>query len=114
MLALPGLLSGNSSSLRFAYTGSPYFRPNGYFVFVHFPTTLVTEHEQYFIHDFVSIVSAVGGGLGLFLGFSCFSIASRLTMMLQRRVGKRRNDNKHKEGEEEEEEEAPVKEREEV
>ncbi len=34
-------------------------------------------NEQYVVYDFATFVSAVGGGLGLFLGFSCLSIASK-------------------------------------
>ena len=65
--------------------GSIFHNTEGYVIFVHFPTVLVVDHEQYFIHDFVSIVSAVGGGLGLFLGFSCFSIASQLTKLIHKK-----------------------------
>ena len=48
-------------------------------------------HEQYLIHDFVSIVSAVGGGLGLFLGFSCFSIVSQVAKGLHKVMPLKKN-----------------------
>ena len=66
--------------------GSAFYNSDGYVVFLHFPNMMVIDHEQYVIYDFVSIVSAVGGGLGLFLGFSCFSIASRLSKVMKTRL----------------------------
>ncbi len=43
-------------------------------VYVHFPSTFETLLKEYYIYDEVAIVSAVGGALGLFLGFSCLSV----------------------------------------
>ena len=34
----------------------------------------VDTTTEYYLYDFATIVSAVGGNLGLFLGFSCYSI----------------------------------------
>ncbi len=36
-------------------------------------SNMVEEHEEYEVYDFSGIVAALGGSLGLFLGFSCFS-----------------------------------------
>ena len=33
---------------------------------------------EYYLYDFPAIVSAVGGNLGLFLGFSCYSTGKSL------------------------------------
>ena len=52
--------------------------------------TLVTE--ELLLHDFNSIISAVGGSLGLFLGFSCLQgamwivdiVCRHITKLLQR------------------------------
>ncbi len=38
---------------------------------VFYPTNTVTVEEQYELFDVNEIVSAVGGSMGLFLGFSC-------------------------------------------
>ena len=53
--------------------------------------------EELLLHDLNSIVSAVGGSLGLFLGFSCFQVAmwmagivSTHTAHLQLRLGRKR------------------------
>ncbi len=40
-------------------------------VVVFYPTNTVTVEEQYELFDVNEIVSAVGGSMGLFLGFSC-------------------------------------------
>ena len=51
-------------------------------LFVHFHTAVETTHEQYFIHDGASIVAAIGGGLGLFLGFSCLTVMTKAIQFL--------------------------------
>lgn len=53
-------------------------RNDGIDVFPHFESSLVILNEQYVVYDLPSFVSAVGGGLGLFLGFSCLSIFTRV------------------------------------
>ena len=44
-------------------------------LYAHFPTTMETIHTEFYIYDWVAIISEVGGALGLFLGFSCLSVA---------------------------------------
>ena len=46
-------------------------------VYVHFPSTLEEVHEEYYIYEADTIVAAVGGALGLFLGFSCLKVLLR-------------------------------------
>ncbi len=41
-------------------------------VYVSYTTTRVMVSEEYQLFDFGAIVAAVGGSLGLFLGFSCW------------------------------------------
>ncbi len=43
-------------------------------VFVRFETNEVMLLEEYLVYDFNDIVAAVGGSLGLFLGFSCLQV----------------------------------------
>ena len=38
----------------------------------------VTSTTEYYLYDFAAIVSAVGGNMGLFLGFSCYSTGKSL------------------------------------
>ena len=45
-------------------------------VYMHFPSAFENLHKEFFIFDEVTIISAIGGGLGLFLGFSCLSTLS--------------------------------------
>ena len=54
------------------------YRENKSCIFVQNPDNLKAVKEQYLIYDGPAIISAVGGGLGLFLGFSCFSVAKTL------------------------------------
>lgn len=43
---------------------------NQIFVYIEMPNTDITIIEEFVIFDFNSIVSSVGGSMGLFLGFS--------------------------------------------
>ena len=38
----------------------------------------VTTTMEYYLYDLPAIVSAVGGNLGLFLGFSCYGMGKSL------------------------------------
>ena len=38
----------------------------------------ILSTTEYYLYDFAAIVSAVGGNMGLFLGFSCYSIGKSL------------------------------------
>ena len=44
-----------------------------YDLFFTYPIAVVESHEEYLILDAPGIIASVGGGLGLFLGFSCLS-----------------------------------------
>lgn len=49
--------------------------PNGYFhLNMFFHTLEVEERTETFVYDIVNFLSAAGGNLGLFIGFSCFSV----------------------------------------
>ncbi len=56
---------------------------NKTFIFVYYHTTRVMVYEDYLLFDFGSIVSAVGGSLGLFLGFSCWQMVKGLSALKQ-------------------------------
>ncbi len=47
-------------------------------VYVFYRTTLVKTDTEYVLYDASTIVAAVGGSLGLFLGFSCWQCVSAL------------------------------------
>ncbi len=51
---------------------------DGFSVYAYFYAEVETEHEQYFLHDPASVISAVGGALGLFLGFSCLALGTKV------------------------------------
>ena len=69
---------GLSTSLHNSMANSARYMERGWSLFLAFSQEYETVSEEYQIYDFNGIVSAVGGGLGLFLGFSCFSLASAL------------------------------------
>ena len=47
------------------------------FVYLFYQNLVVPIEEEYLLFDFNSIVSAVGGSLSLFLGFSCYELVKR-------------------------------------
>jgi hypothetical protein len=47
-------------------------------LFIYWDTLEVSIEEEYLLFDFNAIVSAVGGSLGLFLGFSCLDFLLKL------------------------------------
>jgi hypothetical protein len=42
----------------------------------------VTTSTEYYIYDFTAVVASIGGGIGMFLGFSCFGVASKAVSAL--------------------------------
>lgn len=51
---------------------SPIYTNDSYIdVYLHWESGTISIEEEYLLMDFSAIVSAVGGSLGLFLGFSC-------------------------------------------
>ena len=47
---------------------------NDFALYVYFSTLNVEQQIENFDYDFASFLAAVGGNLGLFLGFSCLSV----------------------------------------
>ena len=39
---------------------------------------LQTNHIEYYVYDLTAVVSSIGGGIGIFLGYSCFGVASSM------------------------------------
>ena len=37
---------------------------------------LETNYIEYYVYDITAVVSSIGGGIGIFLGYSCFGVAS--------------------------------------
>ena len=56
--------------------------PNETYFFLSFETLEMESHEEYLIFNLSSIVSAVGGSLGLFLGFSFLGVIEGLMARL--------------------------------
>ena len=46
-------------------------------MYISFLDSLLANEVEYLVYDLNGIVAAVGGGLGLFLGFSVFSVATK-------------------------------------
>ena len=45
-------------------------------LFISIASALKTNHKEYYMYDFTAIVSSLGGGIGIFLGYSCFGVIS--------------------------------------
>ena len=50
------------------------------------PLGILLLEEEMLLYDLNSIVSAVGGSLGLFLGFSCFQVALWMASCVFKRI----------------------------
>jgi hypothetical protein len=46
------------------------------FVYVTMTSDLSKLSSEYYIYDFVAVISSIGGGIGMFLGYSCFGTIS--------------------------------------
>ena len=55
-------------------------------IFVYFTTTTVEKKEEYFLYDLMNLTSALGGTMGLLLGYSLLSILLSLIKFLERCV----------------------------
>ena len=53
-------------------------------MYVYFATTTVEKKEEYFLYDTMSLTSALGGTVGLLLGYSLLSILLSLIKFLER------------------------------
>jgi Amiloride-sensitive sodium channel len=51
-------------------------------VWIYFSTTTVMIQEEYLLYDMGTVVAAVGGNLGLFIGFSCLNLFEMMTTKL--------------------------------
>ena len=48
-----------------------------YDICIIYPSNEVLKYDEYYIYDINGIVASVGGGLGLFLGFSCLTMITK-------------------------------------
>ena len=65
---------------------------DGYYIIWAFYSTLnVNEKIETYVFDFTSALVAVGGSLGLFVGWSIFSMVSTLIDFINLHVNKRQN-----------------------
>jgi hypothetical protein len=51
-------------------------------VWIYFSSTTVMIQEEYLLYDMGTVVAAVGGNLGLFIGFSCLNLFEMMTTKL--------------------------------
>jgi len=65
---------------------NPFFRENHTEIYLYWENLDILIEEEYLLMDLNAVVSAVGGSLGLFLGFSCLhfllSLLSRIELSL--------------------------------
>ncbi len=57
---------------------NPFFTENHTEIYFYWENLDVLVEEEYLLMDFNAIVSAVGGSLGLFLGFSCLDFLLKM------------------------------------
>jgi hypothetical protein len=51
-----------------------------------FSSMYLMKYEEYKLHDLSTIIAAVGGSMGLFLGFSCFQCGKDLIERAYRKI----------------------------
>lgn len=68
-------------------TVTKQFGGNTTWIYVAFETLHTSLEEEVPLYDEISMISAVGGSLGLFLGFSFLEISYNLIRLLQNRAG---------------------------
>ena len=66
---------------------------NSRYVYLYFTTPDEKYYSADLVIDFPTFISSIGGNLGLFLGFSCMGVLSRLYAWIEERYMKS-NDNK--------------------
>ena len=66
---------------------------NSRFVYLYFTTPDEKYYSADLVIDFPTFISSIGGNLGLFLGFSCMGVLSRLYTWIEERYMKS-NDNR--------------------
>ena len=64
--------------------GSELYKNTTFLFFISFGSLLVEERSEALIYDGVTFIAAAGGNLGLFLGFSFFSVAISIVKMIQK------------------------------
>ena len=73
--------------MEFTTTKTPfYFYNNTAEVYFTWAEDSILVREEYLLMDFGAIVSAVGGSLGLFLGFSCLDFILRILAKTEARL----------------------------
>ena len=67
----------------------PEYVKEYYSIFALFETMDIEKHEENLVYDSGSFFAAVDGNLGLFLGFSCFSIIVAAVDFVTKKFGKK-------------------------
>ena len=55
-------------------------------LFICWETMLVEEVVEALVYDEINFITAVGGNLGLLLGFSCYSLLEQLIDFIRKRI----------------------------
>ena len=67
-------VSHRINALFIVFVDDPWHYENDNSLYLTFLTDSVVEESEYLVYDMVGIVSALGGGLGMFLGFSLYHV----------------------------------------
>ncbi len=59
-----------------------------FYLSVRFASLMVEERIETLVYDEVNFIAAAGGNLGLFLGFSCFSVLLALMKQIRKLIKK--------------------------
>ena len=77
----------------FVFSG---FDPNDYhrfnktaYIAIYYTSNMVTRTDEYLVYDFSNILAALGGALGLFIGFSFYDCGSLIVDALEKKSNKK-------------------------
>ncbi len=59
------------------------------FVGLNYHSNMVTQTDEYLLYDFSNILAALGGALGLFIGFSFYDCGAMIVDVLEEKSNKR-------------------------
>ena len=74
---------GNCSGREYCFSGQ-----NKYRIYIAAATDIIAKSKEFYVYDITSVASSMGGGLGMFLGFSFLGVCKNSLDMLWNRFCK--------------------------